>query len=101
MTARVPPSMCPACGYACDAATSLEDRDAVPEPGDWTVCLACGELLVFSPLMVLQKPEPGAIAAMRLAEPGKLGALRKVQMAQKASVGDAILRRLRGRGGNA
>lgn len=40
--------ICPACGGYLWGSTSLVG-DAVPRPGDGTVCEACGAMLVFTP----------------------------------------------------
>ncbi len=45
---KVPPSTCPTCKYVNDAATYLQDESAQPKPGDFSVCLHCGEILIFN-----------------------------------------------------
>lgn len=40
------PRPCPVCGYVCDRATAVTGNES-PQPGDWTVCLRCGEILRF------------------------------------------------------
>lgn len=40
---------CPHCGEIMDAATPLDrDRDAKPSPGDFAVCIGCGEPSVYT-----------------------------------------------------
>lgn len=39
---------CPVCGHMLDAATRLEEDDAVPAPGDLTVCIQCVSPLTFT-----------------------------------------------------
>lgn len=56
MTTRLPPTPCPICGYRLDAASSLEDASAVPEPGDVTVCFECTTVLMFTAFGVLRLP---------------------------------------------
>jgi hypothetical protein len=38
---------CPWCGHSHELATSIHG-DAVPEPGDITLCMSCGEWSIFS-----------------------------------------------------
>lgn len=38
---------CPSCGYEMDAHSAVGHHDAVPGTGDWSVCLACGQLLIY------------------------------------------------------
>lgn len=45
---RMPPQLCPRCGYFLDAATHAEGRDRRPKPGDLTMCLECQAPLQFS-----------------------------------------------------
>ncbi len=69
--ARTPPRMCPFCGYVTDAASGLqaEHHGAVPEPGDWAVCLKCGEAAVYADGLALRKPALGEREALRLEDP--------------------------------
>jgi rubredoxin len=39
---------CPACGYQFDAASSQADEARAPADGDFSVCFACGEVMVFA-----------------------------------------------------
>lgn len=43
---RLPLTLCPECGYALDAATSMTGQWS-PSPGALTLCLSCGALLRF------------------------------------------------------
>ena len=48
---------CSICGYSSDAATCVtESTTQRPSPGDFTLCLKCGELYVFDDKMRLQTP---------------------------------------------
>ena len=55
-TTELPESPCPGCGRICASASSI-DHNALPKPGDPTVCDACGELLVFGRDLKLRKPD--------------------------------------------
>jgi hypothetical protein len=52
---ELPESACLACGKKLDAATSMTD-DAYPKPGDATICLDCGHLMVFAGDLTLRAP---------------------------------------------
>ncbi|HEY7233895.1 MAG TPA: hypothetical protein VH539_07080 [Gemmatimonadaceae bacterium] len=50
-------SACPACGTKVDDATIVfNDRKALPEPGDFTVCLYCAAVSVFDDQLRLRPP---------------------------------------------
>ena len=59
MTHILPASPCPTCGARNNAATCVSDDDARPATGDVTLCIECGELLVFDENVnpVLPTPE--------------------------------------------
>jgi hypothetical protein len=44
-TTRYAAAPCPHCGTTIDAATGV--GDAVPEPGNWAVCVACGGIVRY------------------------------------------------------
>ena len=47
MTAETPASKCPACGHPLTRATGIDGGEQAPDPGDYSVCLYCGQLLRF------------------------------------------------------
>lgn len=47
ITTRVPPSDCPTCGARTDAATEAPAMRARPQPGDYSICFACGAICRF------------------------------------------------------
>lgn len=49
------PSACPNCGKVMDAATAVDGSGAVPQEGDVSVCLYCGEALQFGPDLDLER----------------------------------------------
>ena len=57
MSVRLESYSCPSCNYQMDAATSLEG-DHTPTPGDLSVCLNCGELLIFTDALQVDKLTP-------------------------------------------
>ena len=44
---------CPLCNYKIDSASRPNDDKAVPVPGDFTICLNCGDILMFADDMAL------------------------------------------------
>ncbi len=53
LTTRTAPTFCPYCFKLLDAATSL-GTEAVPGPGDFTVCIDCCAVLKYGPDMSLE-----------------------------------------------
>jgi hypothetical protein len=56
-TTRFEPSPCTSCGKRLDAASHLDGK-SVPVPGDATVCIECGHVMVFGENMRLRDPTP-------------------------------------------
>ena len=52
-TTQVPESECPVCSNKLDAASDIQS-DAVPSPGDATVCIICASFLTFTETMHLR-----------------------------------------------
>jgi len=59
--ALVPKCRCPYCDTLLDAASPAKG-DAVPEPGDASVCIKCASPLVFDKDLRLRKPLPGEVS---------------------------------------
>lgn len=55
--ATLPISTCPICGYEMDDATCPAESKVSPSTGDLSVCLNCGELLMFNDILVAKKLE--------------------------------------------
>ena len=58
-----PRNLCPACGYLIDAASALAGRGA-PRPGDVSMCLSCGEVLMFDDALRSVVPPPWWLGGM-------------------------------------
>jgi hypothetical protein len=56
METRTPKDKCPKCGKTFDATTGAYDNNIVPRKGDVTVCIKCGEILVFKEDMRTRLP---------------------------------------------
>lgn len=50
----LPRCPCPTCGYVVDSATHVGDKEISPNDGDLSLCLKCGEILVFNPDLSLR-----------------------------------------------
>lgn len=49
----LPESKCPVCGYVTDAATCVGHPSKRPRLGDISLCMGCGEILVFDSILSL------------------------------------------------
>lgn len=79
---RLPkPCLCPACGSRLDASTSMFDEDASPDPGDFSMCLDCGAVLVYARDMTMALAEPADLAKLPSAT---LRQLLAMQLARRA-----------------
>lgn len=68
---------CPICFYEMDAATSLEEPNAKPRVGDFSLCINCGALLVFEERTQLRQATDDDMQHLRPDQKAK------VQIAQK------------------
>ena len=57
-TPKMPPQMCPACGYVLYAATEAHRGDDKPSPGNVSICLNCGDVGFFDEFLRLRPPTP-------------------------------------------
>lgn len=53
---RLPNTLCPTCEYEVDAAMCIGGTDVRPSVGDITLCLKCGEILIFDEDMKVRLP---------------------------------------------
>lgn len=40
-------NVCPVCGYNIDSASAIDGVDAIPQPGDVSICFDCTSYLIF------------------------------------------------------
>ena len=59
-----PENRCPKCGHRLDRATGLQDDLAQARPGDLSLCIACGEMLVFEEGLLLRSLAPEEFNAL-------------------------------------
>jgi hypothetical protein len=55
---HMPLSACTNCGYVLDGATGVAEDDhkgdLVPDPGDFTICVYCGHLMIFTDTLTMR-----------------------------------------------
>jgi len=54
---NVPESLCPYCAYHFEMATNVTGQ-GLPHAGAVTLCIRCGEILVFTEHLLVRKPTP-------------------------------------------
>ena len=62
---RVPECHCPVCDKKIDAASNLYDESERPFPGDVSVCIQCGTILVFDFDLTMRLPTEEETRAIR------------------------------------
>ena len=55
---RLRASRCPYCHTLLDATAGIGNAE-MPVAGDFTVCIGCGQILVFDDALCVAKPRPG------------------------------------------
>jgi len=66
-TSRMPTSICPICKSSLEAATSLKNE--IPDPGDISVCLYCGNILKFNDDLELVSLSNDEMQALKNSKP--------------------------------
>lgn len=64
----IPTSRCPVCQTKLDCCSHPSDDTVLPVQGDLTICLYCGEILMFDVDMNLKSPTPEEIVEADLLE---------------------------------
>ena len=62
---RTPPSYCPVCRHLIDAATCVTDTTLQPTPGHPSICVYCGEIMVFADDLSLRSPTSEELSDLR------------------------------------
>lgn len=73
----VKPSQCPACGKKLDCASLFGSPNIKPSPGDFSVCIGCAEVLVFTPTLDLRSADLNDL----ISEPAARRHIEEVQSA--------------------
>jgi hypothetical protein len=76
-SACVPESKCLSCGKVLDRATNMFDGGWRPSPGDYSICIACGHLMIFADDLRLR--ELTVMECVEIAGDKRLLALRRVR----------------------
>ena len=80
MTTRTPEAKCLRCEHKVDAVSHPTNDEVVPKPGDATVCLYCGYLMVFTDDMTFRELTEEELLEVPLDELSQLQRARKVVM---------------------
>jgi hypothetical protein len=64
-TSRTRVTRCPACGAEIDAATNTDNSQRRPSRGDASLCLKCGEWLIYINAYQLRLPTSEELATLR------------------------------------
>lgn len=58
MEFRLPSPVCPNCHEELDGAAEIHGSDAIPKPGDGSVCAHCGMILRYTECLQLEVANP-------------------------------------------
>lgn len=56
-----PKAICPVCGHGHQLATSLQNPEVQPTPGDFTICIQCCSALVYTDDLLTRLPTPAEL----------------------------------------
>jgi hypothetical protein len=71
---------CPQCEYRLDASGRFGEDEGSPEKGDASVCLNCGQLLIYDADLRLQKATVRDIGELMAETPEAWATIEKAQM---------------------
>lgn len=77
---RLIESRCPQCNYKLDAATVANGDDRMPDPGDHSVCINCGQVLKYEADLRLRKATAAEIREIMEEAPEAWATIEKAQM---------------------
>lgn len=78
-SSRIPVSLCPECGYKMDGTAAAAAEHLMPQAGDVSVCLNCGQLLLFEEAMTMRKPTREEVAEL-IRHRENWGTIERVQL---------------------
>jgi hypothetical protein len=58
---RTPATWCPECQCKLEAASDLDTHKAIPVPGDLSLCIHCGTVLIFDQFLTPVRPPDGLV----------------------------------------
>lgn len=77
------PCLCPSCGALLEASSAMRGK-ARPAPGDCTMCLHCGLIMIYEPDLMVRVAMAEDIAKMPQELLGQLMAMQIAQRITKA-----------------
>jgi hypothetical protein len=83
---HIPQSPCLSCGKPLDGATCV-GRDAAPDPGDITICIYCGHIMVFDDNLKLRELSDEEVR--EVAGDGRVLAVQRARRAAEKDKRDA------------
>ena len=72
--------LCPTCGAKLNAAAPAPGAEATPaQPGDFCLCMYCGNIFIFDTSLVIRETTPADFAQAEKEDPGYVIYLRHQQ----------------------
>lgn len=71
-----PADSCPACSHPFAMATPVAGRQGGPQPGDYTICICCGEFLAFDADLKVRIATSEELADIETHAPGLIAKVR-------------------------
>lgn len=85
MTTHMPFDTCPYCACRLDAASGVADKGdddpGRPDPGSLSVCIQCGQVLIFDETLKLRKPAHNELKRVFSEDPKAARIIRALQKA--------------------
>lgn len=81
---------CPTCGYVTDMAGMADGSPTMPEGGDISICIKCGEILQFDRNMKLHKIKRAKAPSNGALEPRSEPELNKIKSQDPAAFLDVL-----------
>ena len=85
---KVPSMPCPKCGVSNDGATDLSNEGNKPKAGDFTICIKCGNIGIFTEDLHVRTAWTDEIDALDEVSKGELGKAMWAWRKMKESRGD-------------
>ena len=89
MTTRLTERECLGCGGLIDAAAAPMDDNAIPSPGDVTICIHCGYLMAFADDLSYRGLTEKEMDELDLLEISRIQRARKTVM-DKKPIGESV-----------
>lgn len=73
-------SRCPQCDYKMESSTNVQGEATPPEAGDYSVCINCGQVLVYEDECRMRKVTVRELGVLMTENPEGWAAIEKAQM---------------------